>query len=176
MHMMRLFKKVFIYVLASMSRFSVCASRAIHSRGIAQICRYAIWKGRLKYLGDDVVFYRGIVIHGPGEVSIGQGTRIADYVHMWGGGSIEIGANVLIAAHSVITSITHDTQACVFAQSAVREKVRIHNNVWIGSSAVILPGVTVGENAIIGAGAVVTRDVAPSEIVVGVPARSANPS
>jgi maltose O-acetyltransferase len=49
--------------------------------------------------------------------------------------------------------------------------VIIGRNVWIGASAVILPGVTVGDDAIIGAGAIVTRDVAPGATVVGNPAR-----
>ncbi|MFG1403905.1 sugar O-acetyltransferase [Xanthobacter sediminis] len=49
--------------------------------------------------------------------------------------------------------------------------VRIGRNVWIGGGAIILPGVTVGEDAVIGAGSVVTRDVAPGATVVGNPAR-----
>jgi maltose O-acetyltransferase len=49
--------------------------------------------------------------------------------------------------------------------------IRIGRNVWIGGGAIILPGVTVGDDAVIGAGAVVTRDVAPGSTVVGNPAR-----
>ena len=49
--------------------------------------------------------------------------------------------------------------------------VRIGKNVWIGSHATLLPGVTVGDNAIVAAGAVVTKDVAPNTVVGGVPAR-----
>ncbi|MFG0288101.1 MAG: DapH/DapD/GlmU-related protein, partial [Rhodopirellula sp. JB044] len=49
--------------------------------------------------------------------------------------------------------------------------VRIGSNVWIGGGALILPGVTVGDDAIVGAGAVVTRDVPPGAVMVGVPAR-----
>jgi len=52
--------------------------------------------------------------------------------------------------------------------------VRIGQNVWIGSGAIILPGVTVGDDAIVGAGSVVTRDVPPGAIVVGNPARLSN--
>lgn len=47
----------------------------------------------------------------------------------------------------------------------------IGNNVWIGGSAVILPGVTIGDNAVIGAGSVVSRDVPAGTVVVGNPAR-----
>ncbi|MBQ5617563.1 MAG: sugar O-acetyltransferase, partial [Alistipes sp.] len=49
--------------------------------------------------------------------------------------------------------------------------IHIGRNVWIGAGAMILPGVTIGENAIIAAGAVVNKDVAPNMIVGGVPAR-----
>jgi maltose O-acetyltransferase len=138
---------------------------------IAGVVRYASWRARLKSVGEDVTFYKGVVIHGSDGVSIGRGTRIAEYVHMWGGGGIEIGENVLIAAHSVITSLTHDKNAPVYAKSSVGKRVCIGDNVWLGSHCVILPGVTIGKNAIVGAGAVVTRDVAPGDIVGGVPAR-----
>jgi maltose O-acetyltransferase len=49
--------------------------------------------------------------------------------------------------------------------------VRIGNDVWIGGGAIILPGVTVGDGAVIGAGSVVTRDVGPGQTVAGNPAR-----
>ncbi|MOA70338.1 Maltose O-acetyltransferase [compost metagenome] len=49
--------------------------------------------------------------------------------------------------------------------------MKIGNNVWIGGGAIILPGVTVGDNAVIGAGSVVTRDVPARATVVGNPAR-----
>ncbi|MCP2047858.1 UNVERIFIED_ORG: acetyltransferase-like isoleucine patch superfamily enzyme [Paenarthrobacter nicotinovorans] len=52
-----------------------------------------------------------------------------------------------------------------------RDRVDIGNDVWIGASAIILGGVTIGEGAIIGAGSVVTKDVEPYSIVVGNPAR-----
>lgn len=52
------------------------------------------------------------------------------------------------------------------------QPISIADNVWIGGGAVILPGVTVGENSVVGAGAVVTRDVPPNTVVVGNPARA----
>ena len=51
------------------------------------------------------------------------------------------------------------------------EPVVVESNVWIASDAVILPGVTIGEGAVIGAGSVVTKDVAPATVVAGNPAR-----
>jgi acetyltransferase-like isoleucine patch superfamily enzyme len=55
--------------------------------------------------------------------------------------------------------------------SQVTKPVIIENNVWIGSAAIILPGVHIGSGAVIGAGAVVTRDVPARTVVIGIPAR-----
>jgi maltose O-acetyltransferase len=163
---------LFIHFLSVTFSFVYWLGRLCRCDGILRAVRYAKWKARLKYVGEGAIFYSGIVIHGPDKVSIGEGTAIAEYVHMWGGGGIEIGRNVLIAAHTVITSMTHDKHAEIYARSSVMKRVCIGDNVWIGSQCVILPGVTIGKDAIIGAGAVVTKDVASGDIVVGVPARS----
>jgi acetyltransferase-like isoleucine patch superfamily enzyme len=55
--------------------------------------------------------------------------------------------------------------------SLLLNPVIIKRNAWIGAAATILPGVTIGENAVVAAGAVVTKDVAPNTIVGGVPAK-----
>jgi acetyltransferase-like isoleucine patch superfamily enzyme len=86
---------------------------------------------------------------------------------MWGGGGIEIGSNTLIASHSVITSQTHDKKALDYSKTIINKPIKIGNRVWIGSGAIILPGVTIGDGAIVGAGSVVTKDVPPDTIVTG---------
>ena len=53
--------------------------------------------------------------------------------------------------------------------------IRIGNNVWIGANAVVLPGITIGDNSVIGAGSVVTRDVPPDVVAVGNPCRVLRP-
>jgi acetyltransferase-like isoleucine patch superfamily enzyme len=68
--------------------------------------------------------------------------------------------------------LTHATDAPSFAESLVSKPVDIGRNVWIGAHAVILPGIRIGDGAIIGAGAVVNRDVAAGDVVAGVPAVS----
>lgn len=165
-------KKVIIVFLTGVYRVVNLLGVITHFDTFSVMFRYAKWKTHLKYLGENVRFYPGIVIHGCKEVSIRKGTCIAEYVHIWGEGGIEIGENVLIGAHSVITSLTHDKEAPIYKNSLVFKKVRIKDNVWIGTNAVILPGVKVGRNAIIGAGAVVTKDVGENDIVIGIPAES----
>jgi len=57
-------------------------------------------------------------------------------------------------------------------KSLISRPIVVKRNAWIGAAATILPGVTIGENAIVAAGAVVTRDVLPNTIVAGVPAKT----
>ena len=111
------------------------------------------------------------MILNPALVSIREGCSIAEFVHIWGDGRVKIGEKVLVASHEFITSTAHDPEAKTFALTSVRKPVVIADNVWIGSGAVILPGVRLGTGCIVGAGAVVTVDVPANWIVVGVPAR-----
>lgn len=85
-------------------------------------------------------------------------------------GGIEIGDNVLIGQQVVIATINHDLLPEKRA-NMLPAPVKIGNNVWIGAHATILSGVTVGNGAVIAAGAVVTKDVPANTVVGGVPAK-----
>ena len=85
-------------------------------------------------------------------------------------GGIEIGDNVQIGHQTVIATLNHDLNPEKH-WNMLPAPVKIGNNVWIGSHATILSGVTVGDNAVIAAGAVVTKDVPANTVVAGVPAR-----
>ena len=85
-------------------------------------------------------------------------------------GGIEIGDGTLIGHQVVIATLNHDPDPEKRGDMFPRP-VKIGTKVWIGSHATLLPGVTVGEGAIVAAGAVVTRDVPPRSVVAGVPAR-----
>lgn len=89
-------------------------------------------------------------------------------------GLITIGDNVSITAD--VSILTHDFCSSVFRQKyydyvSGRSKVVIGNNVYIGQKAMILRGVTIGDNVIIAAGAIVTKDISSDSVVAGVPAR-----
>jgi acetyltransferase-like isoleucine patch superfamily enzyme len=83
--------------------------------------------------------------------------------------SIRTGSNVSIGPEATILTLGHDPRSATFADRG--GNVVIGDCVWIGYRAVVLPGITIGEGAVIGAGAVVTKDVEPYVIVAGNPAR-----
>lgn len=83
---------------------------------------------------------------------------------------IEIGEGTLIGHQVVIATINH-AQDPVSRADMFPKPVKIGKNVWIGAHATILPGVTIGDNAIIAAGAVVTKDVEKNAVAGGVPAK-----
>lgn len=87
--------------------------------------------------------------------------------------SISIGSHTLIAPSVFITDHGHAIARAhrIDEQGSHRKPVTIGNDVWIGTKSVILPGVTIGDGAVIGAGSVVRQDVDPYTIVAGVPAR-----
>lgn len=108
----------------------------------------------------------------------GKHVRLGNYVYanfnltLVDDGNIDIGDNVMFAPNVTVITATHPVLP------ALREKglqfnvdVKICPNVWIGAGAIIMPGITVGENSVVGAGSVVTKDVPPNTVVVGNPAR-----
>jgi acetyltransferase-like isoleucine patch superfamily enzyme len=82
---------------------------------------------------------------------------------------LTIGDDVSISPEVAILTTQHDLNDPEFA--LLGKRVVIEDHVWIGMRAMVLPGVTIGRGAVIAAGAVVTKDVAPLDIVAGVPAR-----
>jgi maltose O-acetyltransferase len=104
-------------------------------------------------------------------VSFGDRVSLAPYVHIWGHGGVKIGDDCLIASHVAITSVTHNKAVRPYNSQAEFGPIEIGSNVWIGTHAVILPGVSIGKNAIIAAGAIVRTNVPDGAIVGGVPAK-----
>jgi acetyltransferase-like isoleucine patch superfamily enzyme len=109
-----------------------------------------------------------------GEVSIGaksvlgQECTISAYKH------ISIGRECIIADRTMMIDFDHgvvEVERPIREQGIYKRAVNVGHNVWMGYGACILRGVTVGDNAVIGTSAVVTRDVAPNAVVGGIPAR-----
>jgi acetyltransferase-like isoleucine patch superfamily enzyme len=103
------------------------------------------------------------------NVSIGPRSVINRGCYLDGRGPLRIGADVSISPECYLLTLTHDPKDAAFG--AFANPVFIEDRAWIGARAIILPGVRIGEGAIVGAGAVVTRDVERFAIVAGNPAR-----
>ncbi len=103
------------------------------------------------------------------NITLGENVFINACCNFQDQGGITIGDGALIGHKVVLATINHG-YAPEKRQWNYPAPIVIGENVWIGSNATILPGVTVGDNAVVAAGAVVTKDVAPGTIVGGVPA------
>ncbi len=113
--------------------------------------------------------HRGCRLYRPAGVSIGSHTVINRDVLLDGRMGLVIGDNVSVSEGVAIFTLEHDPNSPDFASRG--GAVHIADRTFIGARAIILPGVTVGEGAVVAAGAVVTHDVPPYTIVGGVPAR-----
>lgn len=118
---------------------------------------------------------RALVLATSGAVTIGERSAIGRASEVVAnGGSITIGSDVRIAANCFLSTANHrfDNPSLPIARQGIRVRdVVVEDDVWIGFGACVLPGVTIGRGSIVGAGAVVTKDVPSGSIVGGVPAR-----
>lgn len=114
-------------------------------------------------------------IKNPHNIFVGNGSYINGGIIYAGKKSkIIIGENCLISFAVHIRAYSHnynDSETPIIFQGDYEKDIIIGNNVWIGHGVQILPGVTIGDNCIIGAGAVVTKDINSNSIAVGVPAK-----
>ena len=101
---------------------------------------------------------------------IGKNVFINSGCHFQDQGGVYIGDGTLIGSQVVIATINHDIDP-VHRCDNLLASVHIGKNVWIGSHSTILPGVSIGDNAVVAAGAVVTKNVEANTIVGGVPAK-----
>jgi acetyltransferase-like isoleucine patch superfamily enzyme len=104
------------------------------------------------------------------NITIGKDVFINSGCHFQDQGGIEIGDGALIGHNVVLATINHDLNPRKNRKNHYAP-IKIGTRVWIGSNATILPGVTIGDYAVVAAGAVVTRDVPAMTIVGGVPAK-----
>lgn len=107
------------------------------------------------------------------NISIGNNSGIGERCYLQDIEEISIGDNVLMAPEVLIYTANHKHRRdeLIIKQGIYTDKVIIEDDVWIGTRAIILPGVTVGKGAVVAANAVITRNVQPYTIVGGVPAK-----
>lgn len=166
--------------------YSLYKSREFAATG--RKCRFSyplhLHNGRLIEIGDNFRCDRRLRLEAfatdgdTPKIRIGNNVHITWDCHIGAINRVEIHDNVLIGSRVLITDHSHgaiSAQALATApeKRPLRSKgpVVIEENVWIGEGAAILPGVTVGRNAIIGANSVVTCDIPADSVAVGSPAR-----
>lgn len=143
----------------------------LHCVGHIQIHHFRRFFYRLAgmTIGSGSTIHTGARFYNPANIVIGKDTIVGEFAVLDGRDKLHIGNHVDIATDVMIYNAQHDIQSPMF--HAISEPVTIHDYVFIGPRAIILPGVTVGRGAVVAAGAVVTKDVGEYEIVGGVPAK-----
>lgn len=121
-------------------------------------------------LAPNATIFLGTRFDAARGLTMGAGTVINEFCRLDTRGGIRIGAHSSISAEVTILTGEHDLRASGF--DGRTRPVQLGDRVFIGTRALILPGVRLGDGCAVAAGAVVTRDVPPGEIVAGVPART----
>lgn len=134
--------------------------------------QYAYLKRMLGSVGEKVWIAKTFNCDNGKNIHIGRNftgnynLTILDIREVW------IGDNVMIGPGTLISTVNHPLTPMGRRQHlGIAKPVRIGNDVWIGGNATILPGVTIGNNVVVAAGAVVTKDIPDNTLVGGVPAK-----
>lgn len=175
------------------------AARRISGRNLAAFCRYAVlWvrypqvRRRLFYvgaaadirierrarlcMGREVRLMRDCSLHLAGRLTVGDGVFFNRGCHLVAHEALAIGDHCLFGEGVSIHDESHlvgRDDAPIAERGFRTSPIAIGRNVWVGAKATILQGVTIGDNAVIGAHALVNRDVPANSLAVGVPARVA---
>ena len=113
-------------------------------------------------------------IYFPESIEMGDYCYVGPHACWYAEGGISIGRGVTFGPRTVIWTTNHDwrnADCLPYGMGNILGPVRIENFVWIGYGAMVLPGITIGEGAIVGMGSVITKDVEPLSVVAGNPAR-----
>jgi acetyltransferase-like isoleucine patch superfamily enzyme len=120
-------------------------------------------------IDSSAIRYGGFEIRSPRKLKIGGNTVIGHRATLDARGGLTVGRNVNLSSEVMIWTAQHDWRDPKFG--TVFDPVVIGDYAWLGPRCIILPGVTVGEGAVVAAGAVVTKNVEPYTLVGGIPAQ-----
>jgi len=155
---------------------ALCGGRMGRGCRIQAGVRLACGRGRPIILGRGVWLMRGVVLSTSetGRIEVEDNVYIGEYGVVTSNALVHIGRNAIIAPHADLVDFNHgfdDLSRTVLAQPRDAAPIRIGRDAWLGAGVKVLRGVTIGDQAVVGAGAVVTRDVPARAVAVGVPAR-----
>lgn len=168
-------RKVIYYICLLLYYFfarHLPGSDTLYSFGSKGI-RRAVCKGIFKNAGQNINIEHGAFFGSGRDIEIGNNSGLGLNCRV--SGPLVLGNNVMMGPDVIIYTQSHNfsrTDVPMNTQGdAPKEDVSIGNDVWIGARVIILPGVKVGDGAILAAGAIVTKDVEPYTIVGGNPAK-----
>ncbi|MYK88113.1 MAG: acyltransferase, partial [Acidobacteria bacterium] len=126
-------------------------------------------------IGTGVFIGRGTILSCKnGDIEIGAHANIGFNCEIFSGARVRLGRNTLLAAYTYLVGGDHchdRTDVPVLHQERLARGIEVEDNAWLGAHVVVADGVTIGRDAIIGAGAVVRRQIPPFSVAAGVPAR-----
>jgi maltose O-acetyltransferase len=137
---------------------------------ITETERIKLMVSELAACGSDITIRPGVQIIAPEQVRFGSHIGIGNYSILRGNGGITFEDFVLLGDNVILATTSHPIGGLYFHQNW-QQPITLKSNVWLGANAIVMPGVTIGENSIIGAGAVVTEDIPANSVAVGVPAK-----
>jgi maltose O-acetyltransferase len=160
---MRIFNQIFAYAIHLVQMIMNLMPPFIRNLGFRLM---------LNSCGKNVFFDYNIYIKYPwlveagNDVAINRGVQFFPAYH--GGYHIRLGNDVYLAPNVCFFASGHDVNDLTRLKG---NNIVINDHVWIGANAIVLPGITIGENSVVGAGSVVTKSIPPNSVAVGNPAR-----
>jgi acetyltransferase-like isoleucine patch superfamily enzyme len=137
----------------------------------AYLIRTRLYSIRFGSFGKDSKVLGRIKVYSPENILLGQGCSLNEGVILNARTKISIGNDVHISPGVIINTGALDYAKKGKDRKHLSKPVSIEDGVWIGSGAIINPGVTIYQNSVIGAGSVVTKDIPANSVAVGAPAR-----
>lgn len=141
---------------------------------LGYVPRYIIYKLLFRQLDSFCFIQPNVFFSHCHNIKCGRNFVVNSNSYFHGIGGIEIGDYVLIGPNAVLSSGMHEyskSREPVATQKIIPKKIVIEDGVWIGANVVVMPGVTISEGTIVGAGSVVTKSTEPYSVVAGVPAK-----
>ncbi|WDE07158.1 sugar O-acetyltransferase [Thalassomonas viridans] len=165
------------------TRFDSLTPRLIAQRQqVHEICRQfgrSPSKGNLKRLkqlfktcGEQVVIESGFYCDYGDKISLGDRVFININCTILDGGQVVLGDDCLVGPNVQLMAVSHDTDPALrLEKHNYAQDITIGKNVWLGAGVIIIGGINIGDNSVIGAGSVVTKDVESGYLYAGNPAR-----
>lgn len=144
------------------------------SVGLFKDKRILFYEETIEKCESGLYVHPGVIIYFPSNIEIGRNLYLNRGVFITASTKIIIGNDVLIGPNTIINSGNHkfeDPNTNISDQGHILNPISIEDGVWIGANVTILAGVSIGKGAIIAAGSVVTKSIAPLTIAAGIPAK-----